>query len=315
MKPAPFEYKAPATTDEAVDLLAEHGWDAKPLAGGQSLVPAMNFRLAQPAVLLDLNRIDELAYIRTVNSAGAENGLGGSNVPEGNGGGGAVGLRIGAMTRQSTLERSAAIVAHSPLLAAALPYIGHPQIRNRGTIGGSIAHADPAAELPAIAVALGAELTIRNSEGERRVAAAEFFQGLFSTALGPNDLLVEVEIPAWPAGTGWSFQEVARRHGDYALVGVAATLRLAGDVCEAARMVFLSVGGGPVVASNAEASLVGRTLDERRIAEAARLAASEDIDPVNDIHASVAYRRHLAEVLARRALHEAGARARSEAGG
>ncbi|MCH7823849.1 MAG: xanthine dehydrogenase family protein subunit M [Acidobacteria bacterium] len=313
MKPAPFEYKAPATTDEAVDLLAEHGWDAKLLAGGQSLVPAMNFRLAQPAVLLDLNRIDELAYIRTVDSA-EETGSTGSNVAEGDGGGGAVGLRIGAMTRQAALERSAAIAAHSPLLAAALPYIGHPQIRNRGTIGGSIAHADPAAELPAIVVALDAELTIRNSEGERRVAAAEFFQGLFSTALGPNDLLIEVDIPALPAGTGWSFQEVARRHGDYALVGVAATVRLAGDVCEAARMVFLSVGGGPVIASNAEASLVGQPLDERRIGEAARLAASEDIDPVNDIHASVAYRRHLAEVLARRALHEAGARARSGAG-
>lgn len=313
MKPAPFEYKAPATTDEAVDLLAEHGWDAKLLAGGQSLVPAMNFRLAQPAVLLDLNRIDELAYIRTVDSPNG-NGSGDSKVSDGDGGGGAVGLRIGAMTRQAALERSAAIAAHAPLLAAALPYIGHPQIRNRGTIGGSIAHADPAAELPAIAVALGAELTIRNSEGERRIAAAEFFEGLFSTALGPTDLLVEIDVPASPAGTGWSFQEVARRHGDFALVGVAATVRLAGEVCEAARMVFLSVGGGPVIASNAEASLVGQPLDTVHIAEAARLAANADIDPAGDIHASAAYRRHLAEVLARRALAEAAARARNGAG-
>jgi len=270
MKPAPFEYKAPATTSEAVDLLTEHGWDAKLLAGGQSLVPTMNFRLAQPAVLLDLNRIEELAHVRM--------GEGGS-------------MSIGAMVRHSTLEHSADVAAHSPLLAAALPYIAHPQIRNRGTIGGSIAHADPAAELPAIAVALGAELTIRNSEGERRVAADEFFQGLFATSLEPR----------------------ARRHGDYALVGVAATVRLAGDACEAARMVFLSAGDRPVVASNATASLAGQPFDERRIAEAARLAANEDIDPVDDIHASAAYRRHLAEVLARRALHEAGARARGGA--
>jgi len=252
----------------------------------------MNFRLAQPAVLLDLNRIEELAHVRM--------GEGGS-------------MSIGAMVRHSTLEHSADVAAHSPLLAAALPYIAHPQIRNRGTIGGSIAHADPAAELPAVAVALGAELTIRSSEGERRVAAGDFFQGLFCTSLGPSDLLVAVDLPPQPAGTGWSFQELARRHGDYALVGVAATVRLAGDACEAARMVFLSAGDRPVVASNAAASLAGQPFDERRITEAARLAASEDIDPVDDIHASAAYRRHLAEVLARRALHEAGARARSGA--
>ena len=311
MKPAPFEYKAPATTEEAVDLLAEHGWDAKLLAGGQSLVPTMNFRLAQPAVLLDLNRIDELAYIRTVGEADANDGAAGGS--EGDGGDCAGGLRIGAMTRQAALERNPEVAAHSPLLAAALPYIAHPQIRNRGTIGGSIAHADPAAELPAVAVTLGAELTIRNAGGERRVASADFFQGLFATALGPEDLLVQISVPALPAGAGWSFQEVARRHGDYALVGVAATMVLAGDVCESARLVFLSVGGGPVVASSAVAALVGETLDDRRIAEAARLAAHEDIDPVDDIHASAAYRRHLAAVLGRRALAEAAERAGRQA--
>jgi carbon-monoxide dehydrogenase medium subunit len=306
VKPAPFDYHAPASVEEAVDLLAEHGWDAKLLAGGQSLVPTMNFRLAQPAVLLDLNRVEELSYVRF---GDPDDGM-----PPGDGDATNAALRIGAMTRQAAVECNAEVARHSPLLAAALPYVAHPQIRNRGTIGGSIAHADPAAELPAVAVAMGARITVRNREGERRVEAADFFRGLFTTALGPEDLLVEVELPPLAVDTGWSFHEVARRHGDYALVGVIATVTLSGAACTAARVVFFSVGGGPVIAAGAESALQGRQLDEKTIAEAARVGAREDIDPGGDIHASAAYRRHLAEVLARRAISEAHGRARSARG-
>jgi len=216
------------------------------------------------------------------------------------------------MTRQATLERSPEVAAHAPLLAAAMPHIAHPQIRTRGTLGGSLAHADPAAELPAVAVALGARMTIRGPDGERVVAGDELFEGLFTTALGPADLLVEAEFPALPDRTGWAFQEVARRHGDYALVGVAATVSLGGERCEAARIVFLSVGGGPVAATGAEELLAGERLDDEHIAAAARRAATDDVDPVADIHASPAYRRHLAEVLTRRALAEARRRARGD---
>jgi carbon-monoxide dehydrogenase medium subunit len=288
MKPAPFEYFAPTSAEAALDLLGEHGADAKLLAGGQSLVPTMNFRLAQPSVLVDLNRISDLAFVRP-------NGV----------------LSIGAMTRQAALERSPEVARHAPLLAAALPHIAHPQIRNRGTLGGSLAHADPAAELPAVAVALGAEIVVRNRRGERRHAARDFFQGLFSTTLEPDDLLVAVDFPALPEGTGWSFQEVARRHGDYALVGVAATLGMSGSTCRTASIVLFAVGGGPVVAAAAQALLEGAELTDARIHDAARCAAHDDIDPVGDIHASAAYKRHLAEVLVGRALHEARARARA----
>lgn len=305
MKPAPFEYHAPGSVDEVMELLGEHGSDAKLLAGGQSLVPTMNFRLSEPSVLVDLNRVDGLSYVR----GGAKDGPAGSGAPA-DSGTPSPPLRIGAMTRQSAVERSPEVATRAPLLAAAMPHIAHPQIRNRGTIGGSLAHADPAAELPAVAVALGARMTIRGQGGERQVGAADFFEGLFTTALGPEDLLVEIEVPPLPPRTGWAFQEVARRHGDYALVGVAATVTSSSDGrCEAARIVFLSVGGGPVTATGAQDLLAGGPLDDERIAEAARLAARQDIDPVGDMHASPAYRRHLAEVLARRALGEARQRA------
>lgn len=289
MKPPPFQYYAPTTVDEALAHLAEHGYDAKPLAGGQSLVPTMNFRLAQPSVLVDLNRVSELFFIRP-----AEDG----------------GLRLGAMTRQRQVEREPLVAERAPLLYETMPFIAHPQIRNRGTFGGSLAHADPAAELPAVAVALDGRFRLRSQRGERWVPARDFYVGLFATALEADELLVEVALPPLPARTGWAFREVARRHGDYALVGVAATLTLDDQGrCQGARLVFLSVGEGPVEAQQAVAGLQGQPVTAEAIAAAAETAARDDVDPSGDIHASVNYRRHLARVLARQALSQAHERA------
>ena len=292
MKPASFDYHRPETLDEAMALLDRFGADAKVLAGGQSLVPAMNFRLARPSVLVDLNRIESLDYI--------------SNAEDG-------GLRVGAMTRQRAVERSPAVAAASPLLHETMPWIAHPQIRNRGTIGGSLAHADPAAELPAVMVALDARWVLRSRTATRAIPAATFYTGLFSTALGSGELLVEVAIPPGPPGSGTAFVEVARRHGDFALVGVAAQITLdQKGQCAQARIALLSVGDGPVLAANAAAVLKGRTVDAPAIEEAAR-AAETDVDPPGDIHASAAYRRHLARVLVGRALQKAAQRARPTA--
>ena len=224
MKPAPFAYQAPASLEAALELLARHGGDAKILAGGQSLIPVMNFRLAEPALLVDINRLAELDFIRA-----DEDGT----------------LRIGAMTRQRRLERDPLVAARAPLLHEAMPFIAHPQIRNRGTFGGSLAHADPAAELPALAVALGARFRLRRAGGDRWVEAGDFFAGLFTTALAPDEMLVEAAIPPSPARTGWAFLEIARRHGDYAQVGLAARVTLdESGRCREARLVFLSVGDG-----------------------------------------------------------------------
>lgn len=293
MKPAPFAYFAPTTVDEVLTLLTEHGYDAKLLAGGQSLIPTMNFRLAQPAVLIDLNNIPDLTYIQ----------------PAADGG-----LRMGAMTRQRALEKSDLIIQRAPLLHATMPHIAHVQIRNRGTIGGSLAHADPAAELPVIAVALDAQLKVRSQLGERWVNAQDFYVALFATDLAPDELLAEIILPPLRPHTGWSFQEVARRRGDYAIVGVAANVTL--DTlgrCDDARIVLLSVGEGPVQAHQAMALLQGEQPTPDLIAAAAETCATQDIDPTADIHASVAYRRHLAKVLTRRTLTEAFQRAKQEA--
>jgi carbon-monoxide dehydrogenase medium subunit len=290
MKPAPCEYYAPGTRAAALALLAQHGGEAKVLAGGQSLVPSMNFRLAQPGILIDLNGITDLFGI----TADGE------------------GLRIGAMTRQRTVERSADVARLAPLVAEAMPDIAHPQIRNRGTFGGSIAHNDPAAELPALMAALGAQLRVQSATGERILAADEFFQGVFTTALEPEELLVEVLIPRLPARTGTAFEEVARRHGDYAMAGAAAVVTLADDgTVAAARLVYLAIGDGPVLAPSAEAVLVGVEPTAEAIAAAAQ-AVDGDIDPPADIHATAAYRRHLARVLAGRVLGRAVARARED---
>ena len=294
MKPAPFEYQAPDSLDAALDLLARSGGEAKLLAGGQSLIPVMNFRLAQPSLLVDLNRLRDLDYIR---EASQEDGGG---------------LRIGAMTRQRSLERDPHVRRLAPLLREAVPFIAHPQIRNRGTVGGSLAHADPAAELPAVAVALDARFRLRRASGERWVEARDFFSGLFSTVLEPDEMLVEVALPPPPRVlTGWAFLEVARRHGDYAQVGIAARIsRDDSGRCQEARLVYLSVGDGPVEAREAARMLVGTDLSEPAIAAAADKASREEMDPTGDIHASADFKRHLARVLTGRALRLASSRAR-----
>lgn len=288
MKPAPFVYHRPRTVDEALAHLAEYGEEAKLLAGGQSLVPAMNFRLAQPAVLIDLNAVAGLDHINELSD----------------------GLRLGAMTRQRTVERSAVVERMAPLLHETMPFIAHPQIRNRGTIGGTLAHADPAAELPAVSLVLEVRIKVSGASGERWIPAADLYTGLFGTALEPQDLLTEVHVPPLPPRTGWAFDEVARRHGDFALVGVAAAVTVdANGRCERARIGMLSVGLGPVLAQEASKVIEGEQLTAAAIAAAADAAAARDIDPPGDIHASAEYRRHLAGVLVRRVLTRAAARA------
>ena len=289
MKPAPFDYYAPTTMEEALAHLAEYGYDAKVLAGGQSLIPTMNFRLAQPSVLVDLNHIPDLSYIE----------------PDGSGG-----VLVGAMTRESQVEYDSLIAERAPLVHETMPHIAHPQIRNRGTFGGCMAHADPAAELPAVSLALNARFRVRSQSSERWIPADEFFIGFFTTALEPEELLVEVSLPPMPPRSGWSFQEIARRHGDYALVGVATVVTLDDQGrCQEARMVFLSVGDGPVEAHQAAEILKGQAPTPEAIEAAADIAASTDVDPSSDIHASTDYRRHLVKVLARRSLEQAFERA------
>ena len=282
MKPAAFEYFAPTTVEEAVGLLAEHGEQAKVLAGGQSLVPLMNMRLARPAVIVDINRIRSLDYIRT------ESG----------------GVRIGALTRQRAAERSPHVAERCPLLRDALRWVGHAQIRNRGTIGGSIAHADPAAELTAVLAALGGEVAVRGPRGLRVIAAPDLFVTYLTTSLDPRELLVEVRFPALPARAGWSWMEIARRHGDFALAGVGVVLAERGGVIAEARLGLTGVGPTPVRAGEAERVLVGRSPSEALWEEAAE-AVREAIEPEGDIHASSEYRRHVAGVLIRRALGSA----------
>lgn len=288
MKPAPFAYHRPASLDEALELMATDG-DAKPLAGGQSLVPAMNFRLAQPAALIDLNRVPELAAI-AVDASGA--------------------LHLGGMTRHRALETDARVAAHAPLIAETMPWVAHPPIRTRGTLGGSLAHADPAAELPAVCLALDVQIQLQRRGGRRAVAASDFFLGLYTTALEPGELLTGVVVPAQAPRTGWAIDEVALRHGDYALAGVAALVTLdAGGRCASVRVALLSVHDRPVLATAAMAALVGQAPTPEAIRAAADAAATSDADPSSDIHASAAYRRHLVRVLAGRALRTACARA------
>ncbi|HEX9943134.1 MAG TPA: xanthine dehydrogenase family protein subunit M [Thermoanaerobaculia bacterium] len=291
MKPAPFEYQAPASLDAALDVLARHGGDAKILAGGQSLIPVMNFRLAEPSLLVDINRLTDLDFVRR-----GEDGA----------------LRIGALVRQRRLERDPLVAEAAPLLHEAVPFVAHPQIRNRGTFGGSLAHADPAAELPAVAVALGARFRLRRAGGERWVDARDFFAGLFATALEPDEILVEAAIPPLPPRTGWAFLEIARRHGDYAQVGIAALVTLdESGRCREARLVYLSVGAAPVDAREAARLLAGQEISPAAIAAAAEKAARDEMDPFGDVHATPEFKRHLARVLTGRALRRAAERARN----
>ncbi len=287
MKPPPFEYCAPASLDEVLDVLGEHGDDAKIVAGGQSLMPLLAMRLSRPAQLVDLNAVSSLERI---------------DLRDGN-------VVFGAMTRERQAERSELVGRRLPLLVEALPLIGHVTIRNRGTIGGSMAHADASAELPAVALLTEAVMTVRSRAGERRVLADEFFMGHFTTALAPEEVLVEVEVPIGPPDAGWSFQEVARRHGDFALVGAAAMVtRRPEAMFGTVRLCLFGVADRAVRARAAEAALAGATVSDDTI-RAAAAEAVRDLEPASDMHGSAAFRRHLAEVTVRRVLTAAVERA------
>ena len=272
MIPAPFDYIRASSAEEAIRLAGEHGEDAKFLAGGHSLLPLMKLRLAQPAVLVDIGRISELSYIR---DAGDH-------------------IAIGALTRHRDVETSPILAEHAPLLTHATSHVGDPQVRHRGTIGGSIAHADPASDLPATTMALGATYVAQGPDGTREIAAADFFQGFLTSALAPEELLTEIRVPKMN-GAGWGFQKFNRRAQDWAIVGVAAWRRN-GD----AGVALVNMASTPVLAT----SVVSALADGASVADAAEQAAAE-ADPQADLNASVEYRVHLAKVLTRRALEAA----------
>jgi carbon-monoxide dehydrogenase medium subunit len=287
MKLPHFDYEAPRTVPEAVQLLAEHQDEANVLAGGQSLIPLLAMRLAHPAVLIDINGIAELSGVSDADGW----------------------VAIGAMTREYVAEDSATVADAVPLLAAALPLIGHEAIRSRGTIGGSLAHADPAAELPAVARALDAEFVVRGKSGERVVPAAQWFEGYLTTSRRSDELLVEVRFPTAGRGTGVSFQEVARRHGDFAIVGLAVSLVVSGEVISDARLAFAGVSDVPVRAAAAEDLVVGERPSAALFDEAARRATG-DLDPPGDLHGSSDYRKAVAAAMVRRGLRAAADNAR-----
>jgi len=285
MKPPPFAYHDPISIEEALDLLQHYGGDARVLAGGQSLMPLLNFRLSYPTALVDINRIAALSYIQ--HEAGQ--------------------LRIGALTRQRMIEFSMLVREHLPLLYEATTLVGHLPIRTRGTIGGSLAHADPAAEYPAVVTVMEAELVVQGPKGQRILRPEEFFVGYLTTALAPDELLVEVRFPTSSPTSGWAFAEFARRQGDFAIAGIAALLDSDGERCRRARLATAGVGPTPLRLRAAEQILEGEGLTESSI-EAAAVRASELVEPDNDIHASAEFRRHLTRVLTRRALRQAKAR-------
>ncbi len=284
MKPAPFKYVKASSLAQALSLKAEHGDDARFLAGGQSLIPAMNFRLARPSVLIDINGLSELAGC---------SGAGGGQV------------RLGALTRYRALERDDDFLKACPLFADALPHIAHPQIRNRGTVGGNLSHADPASELPAVAVAMGARLHLQSASGEREVDASDFFVGLLTTDVQPDEMLVDISLPLQKPRSGACFMEVARRRGDFALAGVAAIVTL--DVerrCSEVRLGLCGVGETPVDASRAAEALIGETFSDRAV-EVVAAAVQHMIEPAGNVHATADYQRHVAGVLTSRALRAA----------
>jgi CO/xanthine dehydrogenase FAD-binding subunit len=289
MKPAPFKYVAASSLEHALSLKAEYGDEARFLAGGQSLIPAMNFRLARPSVLIDINGLADLAGVDR--SGAAE-------------------IRVGALTRYRDLERNRDFLKSCPLFADALPHIAHPQIRNRGTIGGNLSHADPASELPALAVAMQARMRIKSSAGDREVPASEFFQGLLTTDIGSDEMLVEITYPALKPRSGACFQEVARRLGDFALAGVAAVVTLDRERrrCTDVRLALCGVGETPVDASDAVASLIGTDCRDAAI-DAVTAEVTGTIEPSGNVHATADYQRHVAGVLAKRTLATALQRA------
>ena len=270
MKPAPFAYERANSLDHAIELMGVE--DARLLAGGQSLIATLNMRLSRPQLIVDINRVPRLDHITSSNGQ----------------------IEIGALVRYAQAERSPEIAAHAPLIAKALPFIGHPAIRNRGTIGGSIAFGDPAAELPACFVALDGEAVIAGPSGTRVVKADMFYKGLFESALTPRDVLTAIRIPTATSETRTAFAELARRHGDYAMVGLAATARATGKTLSDVRLVFFGVGTTPVRARTAEAALAAGEID------AAAKAVATDVDPSDDVQASSAVKRQLAGVLLQR---------------
>ncbi len=284
MKPAPFAYVRATTLAEVFDLIDEYGEDSRILAGGQSLMATLNMRLSSPEVLIDINRID---------------GLAGISVTEGT-------LRIGALTRHAEVSRSEAVARHAPLVAKAMPHIAHVAIRNRGTFGGSIAFADPAAELPAVCRALRARFVLQSRAGSRTVEANDFFLGLFETAREPNEVLVAIEIPAIGDGEKASFMELARRHGDYAIIGLAAQGKVSGGTFSDMRLAFFGAGDRPILAAAANRALEGKTCSEDTVV-AAQAALDADLDPMPDLNGSAATKMHLARVLTGRVLKEMAA--------
>jgi carbon-monoxide dehydrogenase medium subunit len=285
VKPPLFEYVRVSSVDEAVARLAELGDEAKVLAGGQSLVPLLSLRLANPAYLVDINPVGDLSHIANGSA-----------------------VRLGALSRHRDVERSQVVAQANPLLSAAVGYIGHTAIRNRGTIGGSVAHADPAAELPTVLVALDGEIEARSSRGVRTIAAADFFEGFLTTALDPDELLTEVRFPVLPARTGWSIQEFSRRNGDFGVVTVVVTVAVdSGGRVSEARIAFGGVASKAVRAPSAEGALIGQ-VPSAELWKAAAQEAASGLDPSRDLHGTPQYRRHLAGVLTERALVEAHGR-------
>lgn len=286
MKNPPFNYHRPESLAEALALLAEHGDDAKVLAGGQSLLPVMALRLGRPEYLIDIGRLPGLNSI-TVDSTG---------------------VAIGALVRHVTAERSPELVSAAPLIHEAMPYVGHRAIRSQGTVCGSIAHADPAAEMPAVCLATGATMTATSANGERSIAAADFGQGYLTTALEPTEILTSVRFPPWPASAGGAVVEVSRRHGDYALVGLVCKVDAPGGSITDVALSFFGVANTPIRVAEAEAALVGSPLGDTNAFAAAADIVSATIEPSSDVHGSSNYRRHLAGVLTRKGLAQAASR-------
>ena len=279
MKPAPFGYARAATLDDVFSLLAEHGDDAKIIAGGQSLMATLNMRLSEPEILIDINRIDGLAGIEDTGAT----------------------IRIGAMTRHVDVEESDLVATHAPMIAAAMEHIAHPAIRNRGTFGGSIAFADPAAELPACAVALEATMHVAGKGGTRDIAATDFFKGLYETALGEDEILTAVSVPKIAAGWKSGFMELARRHGDYAIIGLCAHLQFDGAKFGDTRLVFFNAADRPVSAPQTAALLNGQRWSDE-LSEKLSASLKEELDPPDDLNADGPMRKHLAGVLIKRTL-------------
>ena len=294
MKPASFDYYAPTSVAEALERLAELGYAGKILAGGQSLIPSMNFRLAQPSALVDLNNIKELDYIRSAQDGG---------------------LLIGAMTRDSQVEHDALVAQRAPIVVETMPHIAHPQIRNRGTFGGAMAHADPAGQLPGLAVALNARFLVKSKTNQYWTEADDFFVGPFATVIQPDEMLVEVALPALPQRSGACYRQVSRQKGSQALVGVAVFVVLdEKGRCQKANISMLCVGERPILARQAAKILEGQPPIAEAIRAAADIAANKEIDPGTDIHATQEYRRYVAGVLVQRALTEAFKRAQGQGG-